>query len=231
MSWSASNYCFSARLPAWERLWSHSSTAQGSAAASVLLQSRLGLTGVTALWAGLLATNDGLSQNGIANFASSANNFEWSWSEIPSASIDRIWQDLLISSVFPLSVNSEVCPTRPTLLQLLLSVHMAAVVWLLCHQYAGDILLCDFFSADPDGVISLFSLNLAHTEGWMRISWQTTWQEGVQGARCEEMGKRSNPRCGCKSWLHCYSPTVPTFAKEFGHFCVFPKSAGSQFPT
>lgn len=115
MPWSASNYCFSARFPAQERLWSHSNTAQGSSAASVLLRSRLGLQSFSALWAGLLVTNDGLSPNGIANFASSANNFEWSWSEIPSASTDRIWQDLIISSVFPLSVNSEVCPTRLTL--------------------------------------------------------------------------------------------------------------------
>lgn len=145
MSWSASNYCFSARLPARERLCSHSSRAQGSAAASVLPQSRLGLRGVSALWAGLLAANDGLRQNGIANFASSANNFEWSWSESPSASTDRLWQELIISSVFPLSVNSEVRPTRPTLSQLLLSVHVAAVVWLLCCQYAGDILLRDSF--------------------------------------------------------------------------------------
>lgn len=116
MPWSASNYCFSARLLVQERLWSHSSTAQGSAAASVLPQSCLGLRRFSAFWAGLLVTNDGLSQNGIANFASSANNFEWSWSEIPSASTDSIWQDMIISSVFPLSVNSEVCPTRPTLI-------------------------------------------------------------------------------------------------------------------
>lgn len=60
----------------------------------------------------LLATNDRLSQNGIANFASSANNFEWSWSESYNSSTDRIWQELIIISVFPLSVNLEVCPTR-----------------------------------------------------------------------------------------------------------------------
>lgn len=227
MSWSASNYCFSARLPARERLWSRSSTAQGSAAASVLLQSLLGLRGVTALWAGLLATNDGLSQNGIANFASSANSFEWScWPEIPSASTDRIWQDLIISSVFPLSVNSEVRPTRPTLSQLLLGVHMAAVVWLLCHQYAGGILPRDFsrsrwcsfpFFPEPGQCRGLDENQLA--DNLARRS-----------ARCEEMGKRSK-RCGCKSRLHCYSPTVPTSAKEFGHSWVFPESTGSQFPT
>lgn len=96
-----------------------------------------------------------------------------------NSSTDRIWQELIISSVFPLSVNLEVCRTRAALSQLLLSAHMAAVVWLLCHQQAGDILLRDFFKADPDGIISLFSLNLAKTDVWMGISWETTWQEEV----------------------------------------------------
>lgn len=57
---------------------------------------------------------------------------------------------------------------------------MAAVSWLLCHQYAGDILLSVFFSSDPDGIISFLSLNLAKTKGWMRISWKATWQEGCK---------------------------------------------------
>lgn len=98
----------------------------------------------------------------------------------PSASPDRIWQDLIINSVFPLSVSSEVRPTRLALSQLLMSTCMAAVSWLLCHQYAGDILLSVFFSSDPDGIISFLSLNLAKTKGWMRISWKATWQEGCK---------------------------------------------------
>lgn len=35
-----------------------------------------------------------------------------SWSESYNSSTDRIWQELIISSVFPLSVNLEACPTR-----------------------------------------------------------------------------------------------------------------------
>lgn len=108
--------------------------------------------------------------------------------------------------------------SHQTQLQLLLSAHMAAVIWLLCHQYAGDILLHDFILSRSRWYISLFSLNLAKTDVWMRISWGTTWQEEVWGARCEEIGKTSNPSCSCKLWLQCHSPTVTSFANEFAHF-------------
>lgn len=67
-SWSPTRYCFTAILPARERPCSHSSSAPGLAASSVLPWSHLGHGGISALWARLLATNDGLTQNGKADY-------------------------------------------------------------------------------------------------------------------------------------------------------------------
>lgn len=140
MSWSSSNYCLNVIIPVQERLWSHSSTAQNWVATSVLLQSCLGHRGVSALWARLLATGDGLSQNGKQP-CSQWTTLDDTDHRVSPAFTDRIWQELVINSVFPLSVKWEVNPTGLTLSLLLLSVCVAAVARLLCHQYASDILL------------------------------------------------------------------------------------------
>lgn len=209
MSWSSSNYCPSVITPTQERLWSHSSTAQNWAAISVLLQSCLGHRG--ALWARLLATGDDLSQNG-KHPCSQPTTLDKTDHRVPPAFTDRTWQDLVINSVFPLSVNWEAS----------LSVCVAAVAQLLCHQYSSDILLYVFFF-----IRSRWCNFLSSSESGQDKVLDKNQLAGHLAEVCEEKGKRSNPRCSHRPQLHSHGLIAPTFANEVACFREFPESISS----